>query len=250
MVVVRAGAESPAEDLLKTLVSDRKPLEDAIAKTPQAALMRVHLEAVSFDPIRHALWASVAMNAPILGDMRQLQAIYPTRSGNVLGVCAGQSWEWEKREPQRRRILESIVIQPSDAPPASVETLMKMGATTTETLYRDLSARAKSGDLDIDFRALRFACLLYKHCDEMSDREGRVAAQQALQAGRTQEALERCGQILDKGFPNAEAHLDCNTAAVKLGKTELPISICAPPRRLPNRSCKDTKAKPRRLQFP
>jgi hypothetical protein len=78
--------------------------------------------------------------------------------------------------------------------------------------YADLVDRVNKGDLSIDFRALRFACLKAKNCDPEGDREDIVKLRRAMQSKDVSEAVKIGNKLIDHGFPNIEAHAFCSQA--------------------------------------
>lgn len=86
--------------------------------------------------------------------------------------------------------------------------------------YTDLVDRVNKGDLSIDFRALRFACLKEKNCAPEGNREDLVKVRRAMQSKDFSEATKVANKLIDHGFPNIEAHAFCSEAYDALNEPE------------------------------
>ncbi|MGO4880603.1 MAG: DUF4919 domain-containing protein [Bryobacteraceae bacterium] len=86
-----------------------------------------------------------------------------------------------------------------------------------DSAYRVLVKHASAGDLSIDFRALRFACLKSAVCDARGGREDLMTMRRAFAAKDYDQARKSAEALIDKGFPNIEAHVIAARAYTELG---------------------------------
>lgn len=86
--------------------------------------------------------------------------------------------------------------------------------------YRELVKRVTSGDLSIDFRALRFACLKASSCDPAGDSKNIVAMRRAVLEKQYEKAVKTAEELIKKGFVNIEAHAICSQAYAALENRE------------------------------
>jgi hypothetical protein len=86
--------------------------------------------------------------------------------------------------------------------------------------YRQFVAKVTGGDLSIDFRALRMACLNSADCDPTGDRNQLTAMRNAAGAGDHKAAVKAAEKLIATGFPNIEAHAACASAWAALGDSE------------------------------
>jgi hypothetical protein len=85
--------------------------------------------------------------------------------------------------------------------------------------YQELVAKVKSGDLSIDFRELRLACLKAKTCDPRGDDKDLADLRQATQELRFDRVANIAEELLERGFVNIRAHLACEEAYAALHDT-------------------------------
>jgi hypothetical protein len=78
--------------------------------------------------------------------------------------------------------------------------------------YRELVERVKKGDLSVDFRELRFACLEAENCDPRGDNKDLIPMQQAIRSKDYKKAAKVGESLIDRGFVNIEAHAICSQA--------------------------------------
>jgi hypothetical protein len=94
------------------------------------------------------------------------------------------------------------------------------GAEKPDAAYLELEKKVASGDLSIDFRALRLACAKAVHCDAKGDSESVVAMRRASQSRDYQNAARIAERLIADGFPNIEAHAVCAAAYKELGQPD------------------------------
>lgn len=75
--------------------------------------------------------------------------------------------------------------------------------------YRALSERVKNGDLSVDFRALRLACMRSDLCQPRGSTGDLSAMQDAANRHDAARGLETALRMIDQGYVNAEAHAAC-----------------------------------------
>ncbi len=116
-----------------------------------------------------------------------------------------------------------LLIPPLLATISFLSALAPMAAAEPQddhSSYRDLVKQAESGDLSIDFRALRFNCLKAKECDPRGDSKDVVAMNRAMQQKEYSNAVEIAEKLISRGFPNIEAHAICAQAYRELNNPE------------------------------
>lgn len=89
-----------------------------------------------------------------------------------------------------------------------------------DSQFKDLVTRATAGDLSIDFRALRFACLKSSHCDPRGDTEKLALMRRAMQAKEYDKAANASEALIAQGFVNIEAHVIAAQAYAGLNRPE------------------------------
>lgn len=89
-----------------------------------------------------------------------------------------------------------------------------------ESAYHDLRKRVESGDMSVDFRALRFACLEAEDCDARGESEDVVSLRRAMQARKFGQAAKAAEKLIQQGFVNIEAHALCADAYASLKDEE------------------------------
>jgi hypothetical protein len=94
------------------------------------------------------------------------------------------------------------------------------GTQPDDSSYRELVKRVTSGDISIDFRALRFACLKADNCDPTGDSKDVVAMRRAVQEKQYDKAVKAAEGLIQKGFVNIEAHAICSDAYAALENRE------------------------------
>jgi hypothetical protein len=86
--------------------------------------------------------------------------------------------------------------------------------------YEELVKRVQDGDLRVDFREMRFACLQAKNCSAEGSAEIKKELYAAMRAGQDQKVAEAGEKMIAAGFTNIEAQMMCAMAYKKLGDTE------------------------------
>jgi len=102
----------------------------------------------------------------------------------------------------------------------AVSSVGAAGAEPDDSSYRELVKRATSGDLSIDFRALRFACLKASSCDPTGDSKDMIAMRRAAHEKQYDKAVKTAEELIQKGFVNIEAHAICSEAYAALENHE------------------------------
>lgn len=105
---------------------------------------------------------------------------------------------------------------------ASIGLMPQKAAATdpAESQYRELVNRASDGDLSVDFRALRLACLKTSSCDPRGDSKDLIAMRRAIQAKEYETAQKAAERLIEHGFVNIEAHVVCAQAYSALNDSE------------------------------
>jgi hypothetical protein len=93
-------------------------------------------------------------------------------------------------------------------------------AEKDDAAYRDLVKRVTRGDLLIDFRALRFACLKASNCDARGDLENITSMHVFMQEKQYDEAAKAADKLIEKGFVNIDAHVISSRAYMALKQLE------------------------------
>ena len=96
--------------------------------------------------------------------------------------------------------------------------------TDADTKYLELVKRAQAADTTLDFKELRFSCVEASHCDARDDSKDMLALRRAFQEKHFKDAAKLGERLIDKGFPNIEAHILCARAYESLGKTDDAVS--------------------------
>jgi Domain of unknown function (DUF4919) len=97
------------------------------------------------------------------------------------------------------RIL-SIVAAFGKAPFALI------GADQDDATYRALVQRVEGGDLTVDFRSLRLACIKSSQCEPRGTKAALGAMNRAVNDREYDKVVEIAGQLISRGFVNIEAH--------------------------------------------
>jgi hypothetical protein len=90
-----------------------------------------------------------------------------------------------------------------------------------DRMYHELAARLQSGDLSIDFRALRLACSSARDCEVRGNLEDLGAQADALRREDWAAARQVCEKLLSRGYADIEAHATLAAVYVKLGDQRL-----------------------------
>jgi hypothetical protein len=109
-------------------------------------------------------------------------------------------------------VTRSVAVKPLIA-------VLLFGATFAHAAndeYTTLVKRANGGDLSLDFRALRLACLKAEQCDPAGETEDIVAARRSMDREEFAKAAKACEKVIVRGFVNIEAHEICAQAYKEL----------------------------------
>lgn len=77
-----------------------------------------------------------------------------------------------------------------------------------DSVYRELSAKLRNGDLSIDFQALRFACSAAQECEVRGNVTDLGAVAEAGKRKDWATARQICEKLLARGYANMEIHAD------------------------------------------
>lgn len=77
-----------------------------------------------------------------------------------------------------------------------------------DTVYRELSAKLRNGDLSIDYQALRFACSAAQECEVRGNVTDLSAVTEALKRKDWATARQICETLLGRGYADIEIHAD------------------------------------------
>jgi len=86
--------------------------------------------------------------------------------------------------------------------------------------YRELVKRVTSGDVSVDYRALRFACMRADDCDARGEQADVVAMRRAIGEKSFDKAAKAAEKLIQAGFTNIDAHVVCSKAYAALGNPE------------------------------
>ena len=78
--------------------------------------------------------------------------------------------------------------------------------------YRDFVRRVNAGDLSLDFRAFRLACLNVSTCDPRGDNKDLISMQRSLQSKDYRKAVKTGEALIEHGYVNIQAHVVCSQA--------------------------------------
>jgi len=104
----------------------------------------------------------------------------------------------------------AISVPPLEAGPANEE----------DSAYKELVGKASNGDLSIDFRALRLACLKASGCDPRGDTKDMISMRRAMQLKEFSKVATLAEALIDHGFVNIEAHADASQAYEAMNKPD------------------------------
>jgi hypothetical protein len=91
-----------------------------------------------------------------------------------------------------------------------------IGAEQDDALYRALVQRVEAGDLTIDFRSLRMACVRSSLCEPRATKAGLAAMNRAVSDREYDKVVEIGERLIRSGFVNIEAHATSASANVEL----------------------------------
>jgi hypothetical protein len=86
--------------------------------------------------------------------------------------------------------------------------------------YRDFVRRANAGDLSVDFRAFRLACLNASTCDPRGDSKDLISMQRSLQSKDYRKAVKTAEALIEHGYVNIQAQVVCSQAYGALNNPE------------------------------
>jgi hypothetical protein len=86
--------------------------------------------------------------------------------------------------------------------------------------YREFVRRVSAGDLSVDFRAFRLACLKASICDPGGDIKDRLSIHRSIQTKDFGKALKTAQTMIEHGFVNIDAHLVCSQAYEALNNAD------------------------------
>jgi hypothetical protein len=93
-------------------------------------------------------------------------------------------------------------------------------ADKADAVYGEFVRRANAGDLSVDFRSFRLACLKASICDPRGDTKQIISMRQSLQSKEYANAAAAAEAVIAHGFVNIEAHVVGAQAYEGLNDTE------------------------------
>jgi hypothetical protein len=75
-----------------------------------------------------------------------------------------------------------------------------------DSVYRDLAAKLRKGDMSIDFQALRFACSAAQQCEVRGNVTDLASEAEASKLKDWTTARQICEKLLDRGYADVEIH--------------------------------------------
>jgi hypothetical protein len=117
-----------------------------------------------------------------------------------------------------RPLLAALIILIGTA--ISVPPLEAAPANEEDSAYKELVEKANNGDLSIDFRALRLACLKASSCDPRGDTKDMISMRRSMQSKEFNTAAKLAEALIEHGFVNIEAHADASQAYEAMNKPD------------------------------
>ena len=144
-------------------------------------------------------------------------------TGTIQAQCYAKEADFPRYEEECKRIVHSVVIDPSIVllPPAPLSQLLGVTAAEADTTYRDLTSRVKAGDFSVDFRALRMACAKSSVCAPRATPEDLGLMNRAALDHRYTDAIDIAQRLLNEGYINMEAHVDLIQAYKETNQPDL-----------------------------
>jgi hypothetical protein len=87
-----------------------------------------------------------------------------------------------------------------------------------DAAYHALVQRVKAGDLTVDFRELRLACLKASDCQPRGTKKDLAEMNLAIQSGAPATVVEIAAKLVQQGFVNIEAHATLASVYPKLNE--------------------------------
>lgn len=171
-------------------------------------LEQAQMNNMSYDKSRHLLWGISQSTFSGVGDLRTLSGAYLTKTGSIQVHCYSRASDFVKDQPMCKKIIESVAIEPKVAMavnPANSPVLDGLDGTDYQTLVR----RVEAGDLTVDFRALRLACMKSTQCEPRATKADLAAINRAEGDHQVARVVEIAERLIRQGFVNIEAHADC-----------------------------------------
>jgi hypothetical protein len=81
-----------------------------------------------------------------------------------------------------------------------------IGAEQDDAMYRALVQRVEGGDLAVDFRALRLACIKSSQCEPRGTKADLAAMNRAVSDREYDKIVGTGARLISQGFVNIEAH--------------------------------------------
>jgi hypothetical protein len=173
-----------------------------------------------YDKGRHVLWLGAESTFSGIGDLRTLSAAYLTRDGSVQVHCYMRAADYGRDLPLCRQVTESMTIDPKMAYGAPMLPVPPMTLDQADKTYRELVDRVNGGDLRVDFRLLRFACVASRVCDLHGKHEDLLAMSQAGKDNQPEKVAKIAEGLIEQGFANMEAHAVCAKVYADLKQPE------------------------------
>jgi hypothetical protein len=210
--------EDPIDEMMFENMEWAHRTVDELSKKWQSAggtLERARMNNMSYDKSRHLLWGISQSTFSGVGDLSTLSGVYLTTTGTIQVHCYSKASDFIKDQPLCKEIIESVIIAPKIAIAVSPATV-PAGGGLNGTDYQTLVRRVEAGDLTIDFRALRLACMKSSQCEPRGTKADLGAMNQAARDHQLVKVVEIAERLIRQGFVNIEVHATCVKAYEEL----------------------------------
>jgi len=184
------------EAMFEKLDGPRRAYEEAIGvlQSSNGVVQQARLNGMSYDKTRHLLWNTTQSTVVSVGALRTLSGAYLTIGGTVQVHCYSREEDFARDQPVCREIIESVVLDPKVVLPARVETAD----------YGGLVKLLEAGNLSVNFRTLRLACMKSPECEPRASKADLAEFNAASRANRYAKVVELGEKLLRRGFVNLE----------------------------------------------
>jgi hypothetical protein len=101
----------------------------------------------------------------------------------------------------------------------SLSALHAMAGEQDDVTYQALVGRVKGGDLSIDFRSLRLACIRSNLCEPRGTKADLALMNRAVADHEPRSVVEVAERLIEKGYVNMEAHATAVQAYTQLNES-------------------------------
>jgi hypothetical protein len=101
----------------------------------------------------------------------------------------------------------------------SLSALHAMAGEQDDVTYQALVGRVKGGDLSIDFRSLRLACIRSNLCEPRGTKADLALMNRAVADHEPRSVVEVAERLIEKGYVNMEAHATVVQAYTQLNES-------------------------------